>query len=106
MRCKGFEGVGTNAVIRRPHHRHVVGKIGAIALVWRKRRPGGADRRRYRPEVLVWLGKDDQPVLVGFRDAQASPQSEEISPGATVRDRSSLRAAERRVDGHVRGDTE
>src|SRR5829696_8491968 len=93
MRCNGFEGVGTDAVIRRPHHRHVVGKIRAIALVWRKRRAGGADRRGYRAEVIVWLGMTSPPGR--FSRRASVTQSEEISPGATVRDLSSLRAAEK-----------
>src|SRR5215204_5357686 len=106
MRCNGFEGVGTNAVIRRPHHRHVVGKIGAIALVWRKRRPGEADRRRYRAEVIVWLGKDDQPSWSVFET-----RKRHLSRKKSLQERQCgivpvFGRQKRRVDGHVRGDTE
>src|SRR5512132_1649293 len=61
MRCNRFAGLGTSAVTRRPHHSHVVGKVRAISLVCGQHRPGQLDRLGYRPEVIVWLGKDDQP---------------------------------------------
>jgi gamma-glutamyltranspeptidase/glutathione hydrolase len=48
MRCDGLPGLGTNAVVRSPHDRHVVCKIRAIPLVRWQCGPGQRDRLGYR----------------------------------------------------------
>ena len=106
MRCNGFVGVGTNAVILRPHDRHVVGKIRAIALVWRQRRPGRADRLGYRPEVIVWLGKDDQPSWSVFETRKRHLSRKKPLQQSQCGILPVFGRQKRRVDGHVRGDTE
>src|SRR4029453_9648997 len=102
----GLPSLGTNAVVRRPRDRYVVGKVRAIALVRGQCEPVSADRVGHLSEPVVRFNNDDQPSGTVFETRKRHLDRKEALEQGQGRISPLLRWQERRADGTVRRDAE